>query len=180
MEYTDILHFWFKTLDEDEWFRQNETVDKTIKERFLNVHKAVHGGKTSVWRTSPQGALAEVIVLDQFSRNMFRDTAEMFAYDALALARAEEALEKGFDIALPKQMRAFLYMPYMHSESRDVHTKALALFESLGDAGYLKYEHLHKKIIDRFGRYPHRNNILGRTSTEEERTFLETDEHASF
>jgi uncharacterized protein (DUF924 family) len=124
------------------------------------------------WRATPEGRLAEIIVLDQFSRNLFRDSPLAFASDDMALVLAQEAVRTGADQALPQQQRLFLYMPYMHSESRRIHAIALSLFESLGLAENLQYERAHKAIIDRFGRFPHRNAVLGRESTAEELEFL--------
>jgi uncharacterized protein (DUF924 family) len=118
-------------------------------------------------------------VLDQFSRNVYRDTPRSFAQDALALVLAQELVASGQDRSLPEAQRVFAYMPYMHSESALVHTQAVALFTQLGIEGNLDYELRHKAIIDRFGRYPHRNAILGRTSTAEELAFL-SEPGASF
>jgi uncharacterized protein (DUF924 family) len=126
------------------------------------------------WRESAEGALGEIIVLDQFSRNIFRDRAAAFAQDALALVLAQEAVRRGLDKSLTQQQRHFLYMPYMHSESRLIHEEAVRLFTNMGDAGVLDFEMRHKAIVDRFGRYPHRNALLGRVSTSEEIAFLKT------
>jgi uncharacterized protein (DUF924 family) len=124
------------------------------------------------WRTSAEGRLAEIIVLDQFSRNVCRDTPRAFAQDALALVLAQELVASGQDRSLPAAQRVFAYMPYMHSESALVHTHAVALFTQLGNERNLDFELRHKAIIDRFGRYPHRNAILGRTSSAQELAFL--------
>lgn len=180
MHPNDILHFWFEELSKEQWFKKDPALDSVIAERFGVLHREVAEGHHDDWAESAEGALALVLVLDQFSRNMFRDTPEAFAYDECALALAESAVEEGKDKALPESMRAFLYMPFMHSESKEVHERALPLFASLKSDSYLKYEKLHKQIIDRFSRYPHRNAILGRTTTEEERHFLENKEHSSF
>ena len=123
-------------------------------------------------RASPEGQLAEILVLDQFSRNMFRDDSRAFAQDVLALVLAQEAVRSGADQSLSPTERAFLYMPYMHSESAAIHVEAVRLFDQPGLKGNLEFEHRHKAIIDRFGRYPHRNAVLGRDSTAEEREFL--------
>ena len=124
------------------------------------------------WRSTAQGRLAEVIVLDQFSRNVYRDTARAFAQDALALVLAQELVASGQDRSLPLAQRSFAYMPYMHSESALVHAQAALLFDQPGMEDTLRFELRHKAIIDRFGRYPHRNTILGRESTAEELAFL--------
>lgn len=180
MEYRDVLQFWFEELGPDDWFEVKPDVDESIRTRFSELHERAVAGETKDWRTTPEGALAEIIVLDQFSRNMFRGSPMSFAYDEQALALAREAIERGFDQELPKEQRAFMYLPYMHSESPEVHVEAERLFESLGSEKHLKYERLHKRIIDRFGRYPHRNEILGRETTPEEQEFLENEENASF
>lgn len=180
MRYQEVLDFWFDELEPKDWFVKNPELDERIRERFLALHQEIARGEHANWQETPEGTLAAVIVLDQFSRNMFRDTAESFAYDERALAMSQTAVEKGFDKKLSKEQQSFLYMPYMHSESKEIHEEALQLFEKLGNEENLKYEKLHKKIIDQFGRYPHRNKILGRETTPEEQHFLDTDEHASF
>jgi len=124
-------------------------------------------------RQTAQGRLAEIIVLDQFARNLFRDQAQQFAADAMALVLAQEAIAQGFDQQLPAQQRLFMYMPYMHSESVLIHQRAVALFTALGLPDNLDFEYKHQAIIDRFGRYPHRNALLGRASTAEELAFLQ-------
>jgi uncharacterized protein (DUF924 family) len=124
------------------------------------------------WRETSLGRLAEVIILDQFSRNMYRDTPQSFAYDALALALSQSAIAEGYDEELSLEMRSFLYMPFMHSESLAIHEEATKLFARLGVASTIEFEFKHKNIIERFGRYPHRNIILGRVSTAEEEAFL--------
>lgn len=179
MQYKSVLSFWFEDSTPEDWFKKNEQFDNKIKTLFLNMHDQVSKGETMPWRLTPLGALAEVIVLDQFSRNMFRNTAKAFAYDNLALALSQRAIEMGFDQQLNTDERKFLYMPFMHSESKIIHALAVKLFEALNDKATLQYEILHKQIIDQFGRYPHRNLILGRTSTPEEIEFLK-QENSSF
>lgn len=161
----EVLNFWFGTLQPSDWFRGSDELDARIKEKFEATYYQVVAGDTEHWRDAPEGSLAEVIVLDQFSRNMFRGTAASFVADPLALALAQEAVRRGDDQNLEVSKRVFLYMPYMHSESAKVHEKALELFS---DTPNLEYEIKHKAIIDRFGRYPHRNAVLGRVSTAEE------------
>ncbi len=175
-----ILTFWFDELTPQQWFTKDPELDRTITERFKELHAHVAAGEYDEWVDTPEGALALVLTLDQFSRNMFRDTPEAFACDDAALRYAQAAIERGFDQQLPERQRSFLYMPYMHSESPVVHEEALRLFSALGNDENLKYELLHKHIIDRFGRYPHRNAILGRPSTPEEEAFLQSDEVSSF
>lgn len=161
----EVLKFWFHTLEPSDWYKKSDKLDNRIREKFEPVLLRIAAGETSAWRDVAEGRLAEVIVLDQFSRNMYRGTPASFAYDPLALALAQEAVRSGADKALNDQQRAFLYMPYMHSESLIVHDEAMLLFADLPN---LDYEIKHKAIIDQFGRYPHRNEILGRTSTAEE------------
>jgi uncharacterized protein (DUF924 family) len=169
---SDILHFWFEQIDRALWFKKDAGFDQLLRERFGALHTQASLGELSQWRGTAQGRLAEIIVLDQFSRNLFRDNAKAFAQDGMALVLAQEAVRSGDDNELNAQERVFLYMPYMHSESLQIHTEAVALFTRLGIQGNLDFELKHKAIIERFGRYPHRNKILGRQSTPEELTFL--------
>ncbi|MEY2689106.1 MAG: hypothetical protein RL375_3304 [Pseudomonadota bacterium] len=169
---TTILRFWFEELEPAQWWRVDAQLDETIRRRFGVVHRAAAAGELSPWRGSPEGRLAEVIVLDQFSRNMYRGTALAFACDPMALVLAQEAVRAGADQALAPPQRAFLYMPYMHSESAEIHRHAERLFATQAPEANYRAELQHKAIIDRFGRYPHRNRILGRPSTEEEAAFL--------
>ena len=178
MEYEKVLKFWFEETSPQQWFEKDEQFDKKVRERFLSTLHKVANGDTKHWREEVRGRLAEVIVLDQFSRNIFRGTPEAFGYDAQALSLAEEAVNVGADKKLSGMERYFLYMPYMHSESRAVHKKAMWLFLSLPLTqwwSWIKFEYKHKKIIDRFGRYPHRNDVLGRASTPEEIVFLKNN-----
>jgi len=170
--YRDVLKFWFEEATPEQWFRKDDAFDHAITRRFSALHGRAARCELYAWRSEAEGRLAEIIVLDQFSRNMYRDMPQAFAWDALALALAQEAVAAGADAALEPRMRHFLYMPYMHSESVEIHRVADALFARLGNASALDYEQKHKAIIDRFGRYPHRNDILGRASTPEEVAFL--------
>ncbi len=172
----DVLHFWFQELTPHLHFSKNADLDQTIRNRFLEIHSQILEGRTKDWKNSPEGALAEILVLDQFSRNMFRDTALAYASDHLAIQLAKMALKAGHDTQLPLEQRRFLYMPFMHSEQREDHEEAIKLFSQKGLEENLKFELLHKKIIDRFGRYPHRNEALKRTSTKEELEFLKQDD----
>lgn len=176
----EVLDFWFKELRPGDWFAKDEKLDEEVRLRFFDIHQKIAAGECEAWKNTPEGTLAYVIVLDQFSRNMFREQKESFAYDGAALKAAMAAVERGFDQELEPEKRLFLYMPYMHSESHAVHEKALEFFTDLGLEENLKYERLHKEIIDRFGRYPHRNKILGRKTTEEEQKFLDSDEAPLF
>lgn len=168
----EILRFWFEEIDSAKWWIKDNDFDRLIAERFSEVHAQANQCELYEWRRTPQGRLAEIIVLDQFSRNMFRGTPQAFASDLLALALAQEAVAAGTDQALSQDERHFLYMPFMHSESRKIHDVAAALFRKHGNASALDFEMRHKAIIDKFGRYPHRNAILGRESTLEEIEFL--------
>ena len=168
----EVLDFWFKELSPEHWYKKDDNVDKTIIKRFTRLHTAAINGELESWRNTPEGSLAEIIILDQFSRNMFRDDAKSFAYDELALKLAQEAIDKGHHKKLSPEEIAFLIMPYMHSEDPNVHVNAIELFSMPGLEYNLKYEMQHKEIIDKFGRYPHRNKALGRDSTEPEIEFL--------
>ena len=170
--YQEVLSFWFEELTSKMWWQKDAALDNRIRERFAALHQQARQGELYTWRSVARGALAEIIVLDQFSRNIYRDTPRAFESDSVALVLAQEAVAKGFDRQLGKVECSFLYMPYMHSESALIHEEALKLFAELGEPGNLNFERKHKAIIDRFGRYPHRNLILGRTSTPEERVFL--------
>ncbi len=167
-----VLNFWFEQSTPAQWFEKDERFDQQIQQQFGKWHAHVAAAEAYAWRSSSEGRLAEIIVLDQFSRNLYRDQAAAFACDPMALVLAQEAIAQGADQQLSPVQRSFLYMPFMHSESRLIHEKALDLFTQLGIENNLKFEKLHKAIIDRFGRYPHRNAVLGRTSTPEELEFL--------
>jgi len=170
--YQEILEFWFEELEPAQWFKKDDDLDQLIVARFAGIHASAIRCELFNWRAHPRGRLAEIIVLDQFSRNMFRESPLSFAYDALALALAQEAVAAGAAQDLNPQERTFLYMPYMHSESLVIHEVALDLFRANGLQNNIDYEIRHKNIIERFGRYPHRNDILGRESTREELEFL--------
>jgi len=163
-----VLRFWFEELTPEDWFRKDPSLDRRIAERFGSTLAAAARCELFHWRGAARGRLAEVLVLDQFSRNIHRDTAAAFANDALALALAQEAVARGIDHELPVPQRVFLYLPWMHSESALLHEQALQLFATPGMEMNLEFERRHKAIIDRFGRYPHRNAALGRTSTPDE------------
>lgn len=170
--YKDVLKFWFEELTPGDWFAGGDDLDRLIKQRFGPLlHQAVQG-ELYEWRETTQGRLAEIIVLDQFSRNIYRDSAKAFSADPLALVLAQEAIAQGVDQSLSAVQRSFLYMPFMHSESLKIHEKAVQLFKANGLEGNIDFENKHKVIIERFGRYPHRNDILNRASTAEEIEFL--------
>ncbi|ENU99928.1 DUF924 domain-containing protein [Acinetobacter variabilis] len=179
MNYQDILDFWFSPETQPNWFAKSDQFDQSLKEKFGDILEQASKAELWSWRKNADGRLAEILVLDQFSRNIFRDTPGAFAQDSLALALAQEAISQDLDKQLSPEQRSFLYMPFMHSESKLIHEFALKLFQRLGNPENLEYEIKHKIIIDRFGRYPHRNQILGRESTEEELSFL-TQPDSSF
>lgn len=170
MDYKEVIKFWFEEVRPEQYWIKDLEFDKLIEKKFGELHQKANEGELASWRDNPESALAEIIVLDQFSRNIYRDDRRAFASDELALKLAIEAIDKGFDNSLSKEKLLFLYLPFMHSEDKDVHVRAVELFKSK-DLD-LEYEYKHKAIIDRFGRYPHRNKILGRESTEEEIEFL--------
>lgn len=168
----EVLTFWFDELSPKQWFGKHDNLDNAIAARFSGLLKSAEQCELMHWRTTAQGRLAEIIVLDQFSRNIYRDQAQAFANDPLALALAQEAISQEYDKKLSDQQKAFLYMPFMHSESKLIHQQAVELFSQPGLEYNLEFELKHKVIIDKFGRYPHRNELLGRASTDEELAFL--------
>ena len=170
--YLKVLDFWFDKIDPSLWWAKNREFDEEIAQNFSDLHEQATRCELSSWRTTGQGRLAEVIVLDQFSRNIYRDTAQAFACDAQALTLSQEAIAIGADESLNEVEKSFLYMPFMHSESLVIHEQAVALYQKTGISSSIAFEFKHKKIIERFGRYPHRNELLGRSSTEEEVAFL--------
>lgn len=172
---TTVLGFWFDEITPGQWYATDAAFDRLITHRFGETHRAAAAGELAVWRDTGAGRLAEVIVLDQFSRNIYRDDPRAFATDVAALILSQEAIERGVPSSFSAAMRAFMYMPFMHSESLAIHDVAMALFSLEGMENNLDFEIRHKAIIDRFGRYPHRNAILGRASTAEEVAFLKED-----
>ena len=168
----DVLNFWFDETQPEQWWKVDAAFDARIHERFEAVHAQAAAGELHAWRTSAKGRLAEVIVLDQFSRNMYRNTPAAFAQDTVALVLAQEAYASGALAQLSPIERSFLLLPYMHSESKAIHMIAEQLYRDHAPAENLDFELRHKAIIDRFGRYPHRNQILGRKSSDEEIEFL--------
>lgn len=174
MNYQQVIDFWFVELSPKQWWGKDDELDRRIAEQFGELHKQAVMCELYAWRREPLGRLAEIIILDQFSRNIYRGTALAFASDPQALSLAQEAVATQTARALEPRHRAFLYMPYMHSESRQIHEIAALLFAEEGLESNLDFELKHKAIIDRFGRYPHRNEVLGRDSTDEETDFLKT------
>lgn len=170
--YEEVLRFWFEETTPKMWWAADPLFDAQIRDRFLPLLEQAARGELFEWRSQPKGRLAEIIVLDQFSRNVYRNTPFAFAQDPMALALAQEAVAAGVPKVLTPEQCAFLLLPYMHSESRKIHAVAERLYREFAPAGNLDYELRHKAIIDRFGRYPHRNQIVGRVSTPEEIEFL--------
>ena len=175
----EILDFWFGPAphaERDVWFRKDAAFDIEIRSRFGTAMEAALAGEFADWTATPRGALARVLLLDQFTRNAFRDTPRAFAGDALALATAKATVDAGRDRTLDRYERWFLYMPFEHSEELAVQERAIALFRALaeetGEPGNLQWAEKHAAVIRRFGRFPHRNAILGRASTPEELVFL--------
>ena len=169
---SDIIAFWSEA-GPSRWFKKDEAFDRHFREAFLDVHEAACGGDLDHWQRSPGGALALVLLLDQFPRNAFRGTARVYASDAKALAIAKAALEASHDRHIDADLRLFLYLPFNHSEVLEDQARCVELCRALGDPESLAYAVSHHDIVRRFGRFPHRNRILGRTSTDEERRFLD-------
>ncbi len=169
---SQVLSFWFEELTEDDWFSADPNIDAMITSQFGALHKAAARCELWPWRATPHGRLAEIIVLDQFSRNIYRHHPDAFRQDPAALCLAQEAVSVSADSSLTPTQKAFLYMPFMHSESAAVHDVAMQLFSIPGLEKELAFEKQHRDIILRFGRYPHRNDILGRNSSDEELEFL--------
>lgn len=167
-----VLAFWFEKLRPAQWFRKDPALDREIAQRFGALHAQAIACECFEWRAARRGRLAEIIVLDQFSRNIYRRDDRAFASDAQALVLAQEAVAKGVDQSLSVVERSFLYMPYMHSESLVIHHRAVQLFDQPGLERNLDAEKRHKAIIERFRRYPHRNAVLGRISSQAEVDFL--------
>lgn len=174
--YQQVLTFWFEEIDPKQWWVKSQAFDQLINTRFGELLQSAASCELYPWRANAQGRLAEIIVLDQFSRNIFRDSPLSFANDKLALALAQEAIALKADQALSPLQRSFMYLPFMHSESKVIHQVAFDLYKTNSEHPEMQsnfdFELRHKAIIDRFGRYPHRNNILGRQSTAQESEFL--------
>ncbi len=166
-----IVEFW-REAGEDKWFVKDEAFDEICRQRFLEDHFAAARRDFEHWVDTPDGALALMILLDQFPRNFFRKTGHMYATDSLARMYAHRALEQGHDISTDARLRAFFYMPFMHSEDLDDQRRCVELC-SEGSPSNLEYAHDHFDIVQHFGRFPHRNAILGRRSTEEEQAYLD-------
>lgn len=167
-----VLAFWFDESTPQQWFARDEAFDAAIRVRFAALHEAAARGELWRWRVDAPGRLAEIIVLDQFSRNLHRGSGLAFAQDAMALVLAQELVAQGLDRRLPVVQRAFAYLPFMHSESGVVQRESLRLYTALAQPVNLDFAQRHADIVARFGRYPHRNVALGRESSAEEIAFL--------
>jgi uncharacterized protein (DUF924 family) len=168
----EVLSFWFEECGSDDWFDVSTELDDEICRRFRDTHLALAGGVAGVWRTTPENRLAAIIVLDQFPRNIYRGTALAFSTDGLALREAKAALDAGADQAVPSDRRPFVYMPFEHAEDIAEQDRAVALFEALGDRLQVDFALRHRAVIAAYGRFPHRNAVLGRVSTPAERDYL--------
>jgi len=168
----EVVAFW-RDAGPERWFSKDAAFDDDIRRRFLGLHEAAVAGRLSRWEQTAEGALALLILLDQFPRNMFRGEARAFASDPLARAIAAGALVRGFDAQAPDGMRGFFYLPFEHSENLADQERAVAFYKATGDADGLKWAELHADIIRRFGRFPHRNTALGRATTPDEQAFLD-------
>ena len=170
----DIVNFW-RGAGPDRWFVRDEAFDEACRARFLATYEAAARGDLAEWELTAEGALAMVLVLDQFPRNMFRGTRRVYATDPLALLAAERAVERRFDEAVEPELRRFFYMPFMHAEDLSAQERSVSLNEALGDAESIRWARHHRDIVARFGRFPHRNALLGRESTAEEAAYLAED-----
>lgn len=167
-----VLAFW-RQAGPDKWFNKDDAFDAEIRLRFLPTYEAAAAGHLGNWEDTPEGALALVIVIDQFPRNMFRDDRRAYAADPVAREVADRAIARGFDQKFQPAERSFFYLPCEHSEALADQERCIALFQAMGDADLLKWAELHAGIIRRFGRFPHRNAVLGRSTTAEEQAFLD-------
>ncbi len=168
-----IIHYWFEELSPDDWFGSADTMDDPITERFQELWEEQKARVADDFLISPAQALAAIILFDQFPRNMFRDTAEAFATDHLALQIAGKAIDRDYDHQLTDDQRMFVYMPFMHSEDLDDQTRSLGLFTALGVENNIKFAKAHRDIIEKYGRFPHRNTVLGRENRPEEQAAID-------
>jgi uncharacterized protein (DUF924 family) len=168
----DVLNFWFEELSYDHWFTPSAELDRECGRRFQASHLALSRNLDDVWRSSPRNRLAAIILFDQLPRNMYRGAPLAFATDGLALREAKLAAGASADMAVPKDWRAFFYLPFEHSENLADQTMSVKLFTELGDPSYLDFAIRHREVIEQFGRFPHRNALLGRASTPAEEAYL--------
>ena len=169
---SDVLTFW-RSAGDERWYKRDEAFDASVRERFLALWHKAAAGELSSWETTDDGALALVILLDQFPRNMFRGDPKAFSSDAQALEVAHRALARGADKRIEAPLLQFLYLPFMHSEDLADQSRCVDLFRTTADTENLRYAEEHADIVRRFGRFPHRNRVLGRTTTPEEQAFLD-------
>jgi uncharacterized protein (DUF924 family) len=169
----EVLAFW-RAAGPDKWFERDDAFDGEIRARFLDTYEAAAAGRLAAWEDDPEGALALTIVLDQFPRNMFRGDARTYAADPLARAVVDRAIARAFDQHFPPAERRFFYLPFEHSENLADQERSVALCRAAGDEEGVKYAQIHADIIRRFGRFPHRNEVLGRTTTADEQAFLDS------
>lgn len=168
----EVFSFWFTELTRKDWFEKNEALDEAMRRHFAATHLSLARGELDAWRASPQDRLAAVIMLDQISRNIYRGTPLAFATDWLALREAKLAIEAGADMMVLPEERCFFYLPFEHAEELAEQDRSVELFTLLGDAEYLDYAERHRAVIREFGRFPHRNALLGRESTAAELEYL--------
>jgi uncharacterized protein (DUF924 family) len=167
----DVIHFWFAEVGQSHWFEKSDAVDAKIRERFLTLHERL-AARESIGVIAPRPVLAAVIVLDQFSRNLFRNDPRSYSSDSIARRLSRAAIAQGFDDAMQREERYFIYLPFEHSEDREDQALSLELIRRLGNEDWTGFATAHKVIIDRFGRFPHRNATLNRPSTADEIAFL--------
>lgn len=172
----DVVAFWFAETAQPLWFAATPDFDEQLRARFLETYRAAAAGRLTDWEATPEGALALTIVLDQFPLNLFRGQPESFATEVAARAVADRAISRGFDRTLPPVQRQFLYLPFMHGEALADQERSVRLYQQPGLEEGLRFARHHHDLIARFGRFPHRNAILGRTSTAEERAYLASPE----
>lgn len=175
-----VIDFWFVEHGQDDWFGGKPEFDAALADRFADLHPQVARGEAWAWRETPEGRLAEIIVLDQFSRQLHRSSPEAFAQDKMALALAQEAVAGGHDMAVEHEWAMFFYMPYMHAESLVIQNEGVRLFEAYGNQNNLDFMVKHRETIARFGRFPFRNQALGRQSTAEEEAYMREQQDRSF
>lgn len=176
----DVIRFWCVEHDKDDWFGGKPEFDSKLAAEFGDTHPPVARGEAWLWRGTAEGRLAEIIVLDQFSRQLHRGSAEAFAQDKMALVLAQEAIARGADQTVEPVRRAFFYLPFMHAESLVIQDEGVRLYERLGDAEQLDFMRNHREVIRRFRRFPFRNTALGRESTAEERAYMAEQGDRSF
>lgn len=169
----EVIHFWFDELSPKNWWTKSDELDEQITERFQELWEEQKAKVASDFLATPETALAAIILFDQFPRNMFRNTAEAFATDHLALQIAKEAIDREMDHKLTKDQRSFLYMPFMHSEDLKDQTRSLGLFTALGTEDNIKFAKTHRDVIVQYGRFPHRNAVLGRESRPDEQAAID-------